>query len=64
MIQLCAFAYVYSIISLYYIVIIIVDGNLTVTTLIPILEYAKWLLKVTHFEKYDFKLKNWTYAYV
>ena len=32
-------------------------GNFAVTALILILEDAKWLLKVTHFEKHNFKLK-------
>ena len=57
MIQLCASAYAYFIISLYCTISIIVVGNFSITALIPILGDGKWLLKVTHFEKDDFKLK-------
>ena len=57
MIQLCAFAYAYSMISLYYIVTIIMVGKFIATALITVLVYTKWLLKVTCFEKYVFKLK-------
>ena len=56
-IQFCASAYTYSIISLCCTTTIIMIGNYFVTTLISILKDAKWLLKVNRFEKYIFKLK-------
>ena len=57
MIQLCASAYVYSIILLYCIVSIIMVGIYTLTIIMPALKSAKWLLKVICFKTYVFKFK-------
>ena len=57
MIQLCAFAYAYSTISLCCTITAFMIGRWATTTLISIAKNAKWLLKVICFERYIFKLK-------
>ena len=57
MIYLCAFAYAYSMISLYYTITIIMVWKFTATALTTVMGYTKWLLKEIHFGKYIFKLK-------